>query len=72
MDPLKNIQVTPQLIRSIGLISIVREHGRVTIRDAVKITGANRNTVKDHIRQLMQSGHLSQHGHGKGTWYEKG
>lgn len=52
------------------LLSVVREHGRITVRNAVTITGANRNTVKDHLKQLVRSGQLAKHGRARGTWYE--
>jgi DNA-binding IclR family transcriptional regulator len=35
----------------------------------VTLLAANRNTVKLHLRQLVQQGYLEQHGTGKGTWY---
>lgn len=53
------------------ILSIVREHGRVTVRDAATVIGASRNTIKDHLRQLVNAGHLVQRGRGRGTWYEK-
>ena len=53
------------------LLSIVLEHGRVTVREAVALTGANRNTIKDHLKRLVESGPLTRHGRGKGTWYER-
>ncbi|MFC1825341.1 Fic family protein, partial [Thermodesulfobacteriota bacterium] len=34
------------------IIKIAREHGRITIRDVCAITGANRNTIKAHIKKL--------------------
>lgn len=51
------------------ILEFVREHGRVTVADAAKITGASRNTVKDHLRALTKSGHLQLHGTGRGAWY---
>lgn len=54
-----------------SLLEIVRSHGRVTIRDAVSLTGASRNTVKDHVRRLVEAGQLVKHGLGRGTWYER-
>ncbi len=45
------------------------ERGRVTISDAVTLTGANRNTVKKHLAALVDANHLAKHGTGKGTWY---
>ncbi len=51
------------------IVQLAREHGRVTISDAVKISGANRNTIKFHLKKLVETGRLSQHGTGRGTWY---
>lgn len=51
------------------LLEIARRHGRLTIAAAVAATGANRNTIKDHLRQLVAGHRLSQHGKGRGTWY---
>ena len=51
------------------LLQIAREHGRLTTASGTKITGANRNTVKLHLRQLVEGGHLVANGRGKGTWY---
>jgi len=33
------------------------------------VTGANRNTVKVHLRDLAAQMLLVQEGKGKGTWY---
>ncbi len=52
------------------LLELARERGRLTIRTAVAATGANRNTLKSHLRQLVREHLLSQHGAGRGTWYE--
>ncbi len=46
-----------------------RERGRVAVADAAKVTGANRNTIKDHLKALTRAGHIEQHGAGRGTWY---
>ena len=54
------------------LLSIVLEHGRVTVREGATLTGANRNTVKDHLKRLVDGGRLRRRGRGRGTWYEKG
>jgi len=52
-----------------ALLQIAREHGRVTTATGTRITGANRNTVKVHLRNLVRAAHLVAHGRGKGTWY---
>ncbi len=54
------------------MLVIARERGRITIAEAVTLLAANRNTVKLHLRQLVQQGYLKQHGTGKGTWYSVG
>lgn len=54
---------------SVQILEICREHGRVKVAEATKVTGANRNTIKDHIKALTRAGHIVQHGAGRGTWY---
>ena len=54
---------------SVHLLDLCREHGRLTVAMAVELTGANRNTVKDHLRRLTRAGHISRRGAGRGTWY---
>lgn len=53
------------------ILAIVREQGRITVRDAVLLIGANRNTIKDRLGQLVQARRLTSHGRGRGTWYER-
>lgn len=57
---------------SLRIVEFAREHGRVTIGNAVTFTGANRNTLKQHFRNLVERQHLKQHGSGRGVWYEIG
>lgn len=54
---------------SVQILELAREHGRVTVSEAVKATGASRNTIKDHVKALKDKGHLVKHGAGRGTWY---
>ena len=51
------------------LLALAKERGRLTIMEAVTLSGINRNTVKQHLRQLVNQSHLEQHGAGKATWY---
>jgi Fic family protein len=51
-------------------VEFVREHGRVTIGAAIKLTGASRNTLKQHFRTLVERGALNLHGSGRGVWYD--
>jgi Fic family protein len=57
----------PQL--SVQILELCRERGRVTIGDAVKVTGVSRNTIKDHVAALTEKGLLVRRGAGRGTWY---
>ena len=54
---------------SLRIVEFVREHGRISIGDAVKLTGVSRNTLKQHFRALVENRHLQQQGSGRGTWY---
>ena len=55
---------------SLHIVEFAREHGRVTMGDAMKLTSASRNTLKQHLRGLVERGHLQQRGSGRGVWYE--
>lgn len=55
---------------SLQIVEFARGHGRVTIGEAVKLTGASRNTLKLHFRSLVERNYLNQHGSGRGVWYD--
>jgi Fic family protein len=61
------LAVLPEL--SLQIVEFAREHGRVTMTDAIRLTGSNRNTLKQHLRALVDGGHLAAHGAGRGAWY---
>lgn len=61
------VSALPEL--SLAILDIVKERGKAKIGDIVKLTGANRNTIKKHIKSLVDANHLEQHGTGKGTCY---
>jgi len=52
------------------IVEFAREHGRATIGEIIKLTGASRNTLKQHFRTLVERGTLNQHGSGRGVWYD--
>lgn len=54
---------------SAQILEFARDRGRVSVADAVLVTGASRNTLKGHFRSLVEAGHLNRHGAGRGTWY---
>jgi Fic family protein len=52
------------------IVEFAREHGRVTMGETIKLTGASRNTLKQHFRALVAGGTLNRHGSGRGVWYD--
>lgn len=60
----------PLLLIALQIVDFTRDHGRITMAEAIRLTGSNRNTLKQHFRTLVEQGHLILHGSGRGTWYE--
>jgi len=54
---------------SVRILELAREHGRVTVAETVRVSGASRNTIKDQLKALVEQGHLVLHGAGRGAWY---
>jgi Fic family protein len=54
---------------SAQILEVTRERGRVTISEVIRLSGANRNTLKVHFKKLQKQGHLIRHGTGKASWY---
>ena len=52
---------------SLRILDHAREHGRVSMGDIIKLTGASRNTLKQQFRQLVEKEHLTKHGGGR-SW----
>ena len=55
---------------ALQVVEFAREHGRITMGEAIRLTGGNRNTLKQHFRALVEQGHLVRRGGGRGAWYE--
>ncbi len=54
---------------SMQIIEIIKAHGQSTISEILNITQANRNTLKLHLKNLVQQKHLAREGQGKGSRY---
>jgi len=54
---------------SVEIVDLIKKHGQLKIAQIVELTGANRNTVKKHLSDLVTANHLAKHGVGKGTVY---
>lgn len=61
------IATLPEL--SLEIMAFIKDHGRASVSELVRVTGGNRNTVKHHLKRLVEDGHLARHGAGRGTWY---
>lgn len=57
---------------SLEIIELARRHESLKNARIVELTGANRNTVKRHLANLVSAGHLRRQGTGKGTVYFAG
>lgn len=51
------------------IISILKQYDKLSMGEIVKLTGANRNTVKSHVFNLVKAHKIKQAGKGKGTFY---
>ena len=65
----ERIVLAPMPELSLHIVEFVREHGRITMAEAMRLTGSNRNTLKQHFRALVERGNLERHGNGRGAWY---
>jgi Fic family protein len=54
---------------SLRILEHIKQHGRVTMTEMVKITGVSRNTLKTHFRMLTSRKLLTLQGSGRGAWY---
>ena len=56
---------------SVQILELFSKNDRLTIAEIVKLTGANKNTLKVRLRELVDAGRLQQHGKGRATWYSQ-
>ena len=61
-EPLSQLSAT--------IVRLGKEHGRVTMSFLESATGGNRNTIKKHLRELVEANLIERHGRGRGTWYQ--
>jgi Fic family protein len=65
----ERLVLAPLPALSLQIVEFAREHGRITMADAIRLTGASRNTLKQHFRGLVADGQLAAQGSGRGAWY---
>jgi Fic family protein len=61
------VQELPPL--AVSILKLLSEHERLKISEIERLTGANRNTIKLRLRELMHLQRISKHGQGRATWY---
>ncbi len=54
---------------SVQILELARSRGRITMKEIVVATKANRNTVKKHLESLVEKNYLQLGGVGRGAWY---
>lgn len=54
---------------SVQILQLIRQNGRQNITQITEATGANRNTLKVRLRELVSSGRIRRHGKARATWY---
>lgn len=54
---------------SARIIALVKKKGRLSAPQIEELTGANRNTLKVRLRELVAAGLIRQHGKARATWY---
>ena len=57
----------PELANKI--LGLLAEHGRLSISEIERITGANRNTIKKQLADLVAQRNIVRLGRGRATWY---
>lgn len=54
---------------SVQILKLLGEHDRLSIAQIVEFTGANQNTLKVRLRELVNEGRIQRHGKARATWY---
>ena len=56
---------------SVLILEYIQEKGRITMKEATQIIDqVSHSTIKKRLADLVQAGLISQHGKGRGTWYQ--
>jgi len=65
----KAMSYTELPLLSVSIIKLLKQHEHLTIAQIVALTGANQNTLKVRLRELVNTGHIQRHGKARATWY---
>ncbi len=56
-------------VLALQILKALRAEERLTIAQLASVTGANRNTLKVRLRELVAAGRVRQRGKARATWY---
>jgi Fic family protein len=56
-------------VLSLQVLELLRKHERLSIAKIAEHTGANQNTLKVRLRELVSIGRIQRHGKARATWY---
>lgn len=54
---------------SIKILELLKQHKHLTTGEITDMTGANQNTLKVRLRELVDAGRIQRHGKARATWY---
>tara|TARA_R110000782_G_scaffold48627_3_gene106391 strand:+ start:1114 stop:2169 length:1056 start_codon:yes stop_codon:yes gene_type:complete len=54
---------------AVTILDLAAEHGRISVGDIIRATGAPRGTIKKRLTELVEAGHLTPIGQGRGAKY---
>jgi Fic family protein len=57
---------------SSAILSLLQQHGQLSISELERLTGSNKNTLKVRLRELVRSGMISAVGRARATRYKPG
>lgn len=67
IEETKLIQHLPQL--SVNILEAIQNHQRLSVSQLSDLLGMNRNTIRNHVYELLRDKRLAQHGEGRGVFY---
>ncbi len=54
---------------SVQILALFKDRERLTLSKIEELSGANRNTLKVRLRELVSAGRIRRHGKARATWY---
>ncbi len=54
---------------AVTILDLAAEHAQISVGDIIRATGAPRGTIKKRLTELVEAGHLTPIGQGRGTKY---